>query len=379
MSGLLTATLAGSVLALVGWAAWALSGGLMVARPAPETQFDRGLSALLRGDRGTALMAFAATVQADSENVEAYVHLGNLLRDQGEGERAYHLHRDLMVRAGLTSIQERSVREALVLDLIALHRPAQAVQEGRDLRELDRRDAGALRVLIQAHEAAGDWESAFEARADLARLVGERGRNGLARYRTAIGESLIRDGKVEEAKKHLKEALRLERDHPAALLRLGDIYYAGGRAERAIVLWKGLAWAHPDMAYLVLDRLEGAYFERGRFSEMAQMYEELLARSPRDARILVALARMHLKRGDLTEAGSALAEALEIAPDSLAARLLLVNVYRRRGELSRALDEMETLLRGLQETRRFSCSACEAHSDDYWTRCPSCFAWATIA
>jgi lipopolysaccharide biosynthesis regulator YciM len=177
----------------------------------------------------------------------------------------------------------------------------------------------------------------------------------------------------------LKEALRLERNQPAALLRLGDIYYARDRAERAIVLWKGLAASHPDKAHLVLDRLESAYFERGRFSEMGQMYEELLARNPRDVRILVAVARMHIRKGDLAEASRALAEALEVDPESLAARLLLVNVHRRRGELSRALDEMETLLRSLEGAERYTCPACGASTDEYWTRCPSCLAWAESA
>lgn len=379
MSGPLAAVLAGAVLALVGWAAWTLSGGFTADRSAPETPFQRGLNALLRGDRDEALRAFAATVQQDSDNIDAYIHLGNLLRERGEVERAHHLHRELTVRAGLTGAQQRAARESLVLDLIALHRPEQAVEEGRRIRELDRRDPGALRILVRAHEAAGNWDSAFEIRAELARLDGERSGEALARYRAAIGESLIREGRIDEAKRQLKAALHLERNNPAALLRLGDIYYERDRAERAIVLWKGLASAHPDKAHLVLDRLESAYFERGRFSEMGQMYEEMLARNPRDARILVALARMHIKKGDLTEASRALGEALEIDADSLAARLLLVNVYRRRGELSRALDEMETLLRGLEGAERFTCAACGAAADEYWTRCPSCLAWAAGA
>ncbi len=379
MSGPLAAVLAGAVLALVGWAAWTLSGGFTADRATPETPYQQGLNALLRGDREEALRAFAATVRQDSDNIDAYIHLGNLLREQGEVERAHHLHRELTVRAGLSRAQERSARESLALDLIALNRSEQAVEEGRRLRELDRKDPSALRILVRAHEAAGDWDSALEIHSELARLNGGRGGGALARYRAAIGESLVRDGRIDEAKRHLKEALRLERNHPAALLRLGDIYYGRNRAERAIVLWKGLASAHPDRAHLVLGRLESAYFERGRFSEMGRMYEEMLARNPRDARILVALARMHLKKGDLTEAGRALGEALQIDPDLLAARLLLVNVYRRRGELSRALDEMETLLRSLPGAERYTCSACGGAADEYWTRCPSCLAWSESA
>jgi len=379
MPGILTFVLGGAVLALVAWAAWSLSGGVTGQRAAPETPYQRGITALLAGDREEALAAFAETVRVDSDNLDAYIHLGNMLREQGEAERALQLHRELTVRSGQSTVQQKSVRESLVLDLIALGRPDQAVQEAIHLRELDRRNGSSLKVLLKAYEAAHEWERAFEVRSEIAKLSGERGGEALARYRAAIGESLLRASKIDEAKRHFKEALRWEKNHPAALLRLGDIYYERDRRERAIVLWKGLAATHPALAHIVLERLETAYFEKGRFSEMGRMYEEMLARNPGDVRILVALARMHIKKGDLAEASRTLNEALEIEPNSLSARLLLVTVFRRRGELSRALDEMETLLRGIQGGERFTCSACGAASEEYWTRCPSCQAWSAFS
>jgi lipopolysaccharide assembly protein B len=377
--GLLAFVLGGALLALVGWAAWTLSQGSAPHPTVPDTPYHRGLNALLAGDRDSALTYFAECVQTDSDNIDAYIHLGNLLREKGEHERALHVHRELTVRPGLAAGQTRAVREGLVLDLIAVGRTDEAVEEARELRELDRRNGAAMKLLLRAHEAAHDWERAFEARSEIARLGGERDPEALARYRCSIGESLLREGKAAEAKRQFKDALRLDRNHPAALLRLGDIYYETDRAERAIVLWKGLASAHPERAHLVLGRLESAYFEKGRFSEMGQAYEEILARNPRDVRTLTALARMHLKKGDTSEANRALNEALEIDPDWLPARLLLVNLHRRRGELTRALDEMEALLRGLGTGETFTCRSCAAITDEYWSRCPTCQAWAPHA
>jgi lipopolysaccharide biosynthesis regulator YciM len=216
-------------------------------------------------------------------------------------------------------------------------------------------------------------------RSELARANGERENGNLARYRSAVGEGYLRAGKIREAERQFKNALRLEKDHPVALLRLGDICYERKRPERAVVLWKWLALKHPEKAHLVLDRLETAYFERGRFSEMSQAYEELLSKNPDDARILFALARMHVKKGDLAEAGRVLGEALQLDPTFLSARALLVNVHRRLGDLGRALDEMETLLRGVPPEERFVCAVCGAASEEYWTRCPACLAWSPAA
>jgi lipopolysaccharide biosynthesis regulator YciM len=379
MPGFFTILLVGGVLAGVGYAAWLLSRDAATVSPKPETPYQRGLNALLAGDRDEALEAFADSVQLDSDNVDAYIHLGNLLRERGEAARALQLHRELTVRSGQTNAQGRAVREALVHDWIALERPKEAVAEAESLRELDRRNGHALKVLLAAYEAAGDWDRAFEIRSEMARASGERDPEGLARYRAAIGEIYLRAERLDDAKRQFKAALRLKRDHPAALLRLGDIYYETNRPERAMVLWKGLAAAHPDRSHLVLERLEVSYFERGRFSEMGHLYEELLLRNPKDTRILLALARMHVKRADYAEALRAVNEALEIDPASLPARLMAVEIHRRRGDSDRALSEVEDLLRGLGSVEPGSCAKCGARLHEFWSRCPSCLAWLAAA
>ncbi len=376
MPGIFSFVVWGGLLALTGWAAWTLSGGFTTESPGPDTPYQHGLAALLRGDKDEALRSFAETVEIDTDNADAYLHIGNLLRERGEGIRALHIHRELTVRTGQTPSQERAAREALVLDLIALGRAEEAIDEALELREMDRKNGRSLDVLLRAHEAAGDWDRAFEVRSELSRALGERENGLLARYRSAAGEGFLRAGRTTEAERQFKKALSLDRDHPAALLRLGDICYRRDHRERAVVLWKGLALAHPHLAHLVVERLETAYFERGRFSDMSRTYEELLARNPRDARIHLALARMHIKKGDLAEASRVLGHALEIDPESLQARLLLVNVHRRLGDLSRALDEMETLLRGAPKAEQFTCDSCKATSEEFWTRCPKCQAWS---
>lgn len=363
------------VLAAVGYAAWLFSRDADTGPPRPETPYQRGVHALLAGDKDAALEAFADTVQEDSENIDAYIHLGNLLRDRGEGARALDLHRKLTVRPARTPAQDRAVREALVLDWIAVGRPKEAVEEAVNLRDRDRKNGAGLPLLLKAYEAGGEWDRAYEVRAEMAKARGERESAALASYRAAIGEIFLRNEKLDDAARHFKAALRLERDHPIALLRLGDIYYETKHPDRAIRLWEGLAAAHPERSHLVLERLEVSYFERGRFGELAPLYEELLQRNPRDARLLLALARMHMKRDDLSEAMHAAREALAVEPRSLEARLLTIEIHRRLGDPSRALAEVDSLLRELGGTAPPACPRCGERADEYWSRCPSCLAW----
>jgi len=379
MFPLFTAVIVLGALAAVGYAAWLFSRDANLGPPRPETPYQRGLHALLAGNREEALEAFADTVQTDSGNVDAYIHLGNLLRERGEAERALELHRKLTARAFRTAAQDRAIHEALVLDWIAVGRPEEAVAEALELRERDRRNGSGLPLLLKAYEAGGEWDRAYEVRAEIVKAKGDKDAAALARYRAAIGEIELRNERLEDAARHFKAALRLDRDHPIALLRLGDIYYETNHPERAMQLWKGLAAAHPDRSHMVLERLEVSYFERGRFGDMAQLYEEMLQRNPRDARILLALARMHVKRDDLTEATRAAREALECDPRSLEARLLLVDIHRRLGDPNRALSEVDALARDLAGSDLPVCATCGERAEEYWSRCPSCLAWMAPA
>ena len=87
MSEILTILLAVLALAGVGYAAWIFSLDTAPKRE-PETPYHHAMNALLAGDRDEAMRAFTETVRIDSDNVEAYIHLANILREQGKIGRA---------------------------------------------------------------------------------------------------------------------------------------------------------------------------------------------------------------------------------------------------------------------------------------------------
>ena len=109
--------------------------------------------------------------------------------------------------------------------------------------------------------------------------------------------------------------------------------------------------------------------------ELAPLYEAMLERNPQDARILLALARMHMKRGDLAEATHAAREALTVDPRSLEARLLVIEIHRRLGDSARALSESTRSCASWGGATPPVCPRCGARADEYWSRCPACLAW----
>jgi hypothetical protein len=103
----------------------------------------------------------------------------------------------------LSAGQERAIREGLVRDLIALRRPAEAVAEARELRDLDKKNGTALKLLLKAHEAAGEWERAYETRAEVARAT-ERERRRARALPLGHRRDLSREGKLDDAKRQFR-------------------------------------------------------------------------------------------------------------------------------------------------------------------------------
>jgi len=344
----------------------------------PEVYYARALDCLIAGDRPGAMGFLKHVVQADSHNVDAYVRLGNLLRDGGEVEKALQIHRDLTVRAVDDPDLQEKIYEGLTEDYIACGRLRDAVASAEKLRAINRRNPYALRALNRVHEQLREWDKAYEAAEELERQNPAGRAKSLARYKAYIGADYLQRGKMKEARRHFEEALKLDETCRSALVHLGDVEYEEGNLDKAIDSWNRLVEAHPASGFIVFDRLERAYFDMGRFSEMVQAYEEILSNHPRDVRTMLALAGIQLKKGDLDEALRLVREAVEIEPENPRARRLLARLHHERGDLEEAFDELLAATSALEARQEsFACSECGYRSEDVFWRCPKCLAWET--
>jgi lipopolysaccharide biosynthesis regulator YciM len=367
------------VAAIVGFS-WYLRRAAERRKPEipPEVYYARALDCLIAGDRVGAMANLKRVVQGDTHNVDAYVRLGNLLRDAGEVEKALQIHRDLTVRAVDDGDVLEKIYESLTEDYIACGRYRDAVVSAEKLRGMNRRNVYALRALNRVYEQLREWDKAYEAAEELERLNPSVREKNLARYKAHIGADYLQRGKVKEARRAFEDALKLDEGSMAALVHLGDVEYEEGNLEKAVEHWRGFIEAHPDFANIVFERLERAYFDMGRFSDMVQVYEEILAAYPRHVRTLLALAGIHQKKRDVDEALRAVKTALEAQPENARARRLLARLYHERGQKDAAFSELLTASSALEAREEaFACSSCGFRSDELFWRCPKCFAWET--
>ncbi|MFW6198896.1 MAG: tetratricopeptide repeat protein, partial [Acidobacteriota bacterium] len=164
-----------------------------------------GLNHLVSDQPAAAIRELSRAVREETDAVEAYLALGNLLRENGQTERAIDVHKSLLHRKDLSDWERVQVLFALGLDF----KKAGLVDRAeRTFREVSQRDPGhqaALRCLQQIQEELGDWAEATRLEREIRRTNGGSGADRLPALECEWGRSLEEDD-PEAAEQHYRAA-----------------------------------------------------------------------------------------------------------------------------------------------------------------------------
>ncbi|MBD3349791.1 MAG: tetratricopeptide repeat protein [Candidatus Eisenbacteria bacterium] len=344
-------------------------------RESEESSYQKGLDALIAGDREAALKHLALTVREDPRNVDAYVKLGNLLRERGQTKQAIQIHRELLVKRRLPAGVRSEVAKNLALDYAEARRWADVIRQVRELPRGERSDERMLALARDAYEAVGDFDRAIARHRDILKS-GKSEEPSLGVYRAHAAVLALERGDSVRARSEFQTALKEDPAAAVASLYLGDIAAGAGDLERATGYWMKLVADRPDCAHLVFDRLEKAYYELGDFGRMMSIYQDVAAKAPTSVHTHRGLSRMLERKGDIEGAIEAAREAVKHEGDTLAGHRQLVDVLVRSERFEEAARAAEELLsaRALAGDEH-PCPACGRRREKPGWRCPHCGAW----
>jgi tetratricopeptide (TPR) repeat protein len=236
--------------------------------------------------------------------------------------------------SGKSLRDNRSARINAVLCSLAgvSSRPAAPVSS---LPPVDNEVAQALRILDQAerHVAAG---AETEAQALLMTL--RKGTLGaLARLR--IGESLLRQGRIDDARLMLKSALKTKPDDVPTLFRLAQAWRRGGKRDEAAEVLRHALSLRPDAVEPAVD-LARQLVEDGAADRAIGVLDAAIDATRQVALLHDERGAVLLAHGNPRGAESSLRRAVAIDPKLAGAR---VNLAEALADLSRH-DEAAALL-----------------------------------
>lgn len=364
---------AGIVLGVLIWALIFIATGRGRKVENSSQAYVDGLTNLLDGDAVAAVGRLRQAVSEDTDNVDAYIRLGDLLRKSGNATRALRVHNALLQRRGLSRSVKARVKRSLYEDLKKQGDLSRATDVLQELISLNPRDVSLRRELLILYEKRGMWQQAIDTMKRLVDRRNEEGRQKIATYEANVGMTLLKNGKEEEALRHLRSALKVDKDCIPALIHLGDASYSKSDVDEAISYWKHVVESSPKYAFLTLNRIEKALFDQGKFSETKEMYEDFLAKNEGNVFVHDALARIYVKMGKTDKAIAEYKKVLEIDPYLPSAKVGLAQIYAGMGHHKEAFNELMTEIKGLKKAvKQYRCTSCGHKSKEFQWVCPAC-------
>ena len=315
-----------------------------------DLAWRRSLRAAVAGDWLAAETWLERIVEADSQNLEAYLVLARLYRSQGAIGRALRMHQNLLLRSGLQESTRKEALLELARDFEEGGYQARAAAAYEELLDSQPRNAKILERLASVLHDLSEFPRALTMARRLRRRDRKIGTRLEVRILLAQAESQNASGDHDGARQSIKQCLRRDKECAMAWLRLGELEAERGRESKALDAWKRGATADAVVAETLYPKLAATFAACGKPGEFDRFLLKLLDARPKDHGARIALARARSSRGDTSAAIEELARAIEVTPDHLGLRCELGRLLISSGQDAEALKAYGDLLSVVERT-----------------------------
>lgn len=338
-----------------------------------------GLNYLVSDQPGAAIRELSRAVREETDAVEAYLALGNLLRENGQTERAIDVHKSLLHRKDLSDWERLQVLFSLGLDFKKAGLIDRAERTFREVAQRDPDHLASLRCLQQIQEELGSWEEATRLERRIRRAEDGASSDRLPALECEWARSL-ESTEPATARERYEVALSLRPDYAPGHLGLARLDLAEGRVEAAVDHLERVIVAGPPWALAALEPLSRACRRRQDDGPLERACDAVLEREPRAWRAHLMRARVQMRREETEAAHRSLELALGERPGSLAVQRQLWELLRIEGQgMERFVELLDEALEDARLVDPFVCLRCRFKSAELLARCPHCQQWHTMA
>tara|TARA_B100000427_G_scaffold47778_1_gene35755 strand:- start:3115 stop:4137 length:1023 start_codon:yes stop_codon:yes gene_type:complete len=260
--------------------------------------YNKALKAIIDNDQERAFEILKSLIQKDSDNTEAYLLLGNLLRDRNI-DKALRIHQSIIVRPGLSKQMKIQVHQALGLDYMDMNNTIRAEDEFKNIINLDSKNIWALTMLKNIAIDNQLWNNALELEKKLIKY-GSKSKNEKSRLNYLIAMDHKEKNNKDQYISFLEKSINSDKPYSSSYLELARAYYKSGGinfvnlAAKNFILY---AQAEPKTSIETFKEVENMLFDQNRFNEMEKLYQEILSDSF-NAYVFNRLIDIHLEKND---------------------------------------------------------------------------------
>jgi len=365
-------------LLVLGIASGAVAVYLLKLKPMQNAKvkdlYAEGLDLMITGRRKAAYKNFKDIIQKDSDNIKAYLRLGQVLREGGNSSQAIKIHRGLNHRRDLSHYEKVEMHKNLALDYYKSGNINAAIIELQTLLKIEKNNEWAVYQLSVFYRAKQDWKDAGEYFEKYKKLTKKEDKHKLALYKIQEGRILIKDKKFSDARRIFEGALNISSELAVAYYFIGNSYSSESEEEyqktlepqglvesssdenpedmerakgllgKAIPMWIRYAELNPEQAWMVIHLLKDGLFALDRYSEFEDILKQILKNDSDNIEVIASLSEIYSHRGEDIEAIEFIDSALEQDPTSLIVKLIKMKLQAKKeksgNEFIRGLDNI---------------------------------------
>ena len=337
--------------------------------------YAEGLDLLVSGKRKAAYRNFKEIINKDSNNIKAYLRLGQVLRESNNPKQALKIHQRLLHRKKLNFHDKIDLHKNLALDYFFDDNYLKAIKELEIIIKMDKINEWAIGYLVKVHCKIQDWHNASQYLQKYQKIISTVDNHKLALYKIQEGRILIRKEMFSESRKKFEDALMICKDLAAAYYFIGNSYSAESEVayqksidqkkninleeddmvsntlddaslllEKAIPMWIRYADLKPKQAWMVIYLLKDALFALDRYSEFENILKQIIISDKNNIEVIASLSEILSHRGEDMEALELIESAIDQAPSSLLIKLMQLKHEAKKekgsSEYMRSLDDI---------------------------------------
>ena len=331
--------------------------------------YSEGLDMMINGLQRSAYNNFKKIVDLDSNNIKAYLRLGQVLRESGNPDKALKIHKGLTIRQNLTSYDLLELHKNIALNYFELKKISKAIEETLKILKLDSKNIWAISKLMNFHIEINEWKKATEYLETFQRITKNFNSHKLGLFTIQQGRILLDQDRFNSARRKFEKALAIDSKLTSAYYFIAESFSKESdkyfnRAEKiddqnsdeykklfdqalsslsnAIPMWIKYSKSKPKQSWMVIHLLKDALFALNRYDELEYILKEIIDKDDNNSEVIATLADMYAHKGDLDNALDIVNSSINKDSNSLIIKLIKLKLLSLNGEynVSKGLDDI---------------------------------------
>ena len=348
--------------------------------------YAEGLDMLIMGKRKKAYKNFKLIIEKDSNNVKAYLYLGQVVRDGGNPKKALDIHQPLLYRKDLNNYDKVELYKNISLDYYRMDNSDQSINFAKKILTVEKFNEWSINHLIRLYKNIDDWANATEYLKMLFEISKNMNYTKLALYKIQEGRVLLKNNDFNLSRDAFEEALNLNSNLNICYYFIGNafadesnyIYDSAVELEqetesslekneqsqklkvdaenilaKAITMWGHFIESMPEYSWMILPTLKDALQALHRYDDIEKLLIQSENKNENNLDIVSHLADFYANKGDIDKALKTINKALEKNKDSLIAQLKKLKIICLKNKESSLSVQIDKLIVSLMRDKRY--------------------------